>query len=168
MIVPPLISLVVAMDEGRVIGRDNQLAWSLPDDLKHFRHLTLGKPVIMGRKTHQSIGRPLPERLNVVMTRDPQYVAAGCTVVHSLAEALAAAGSAPEVMGIGGASVFSDLLPHASRIYLTQVHARYEGDVLFPPLPEGVWREVERVRHEADSRHLVPFTFLTLERTSVN
>ncbi len=126
------IAIVVAMAANRVIGRDNQLPWHLPADLKHFKQLTLGKPVVMGRKTYASIGRPLPERTNIVVTRDRDYEAPGCVVVHSLDEALAAAGEAAEVMVIGGAGIYRQVLPRTDTLYLTEVHAEFEGDTLFP------------------------------------
>ena len=126
------LSIVVAMADNRVIGQDNRLPWHLPADLKHFKQLTTGKPILMGRKTWESIGRPLPERTNIVITRDPDYQAAGCTVVHSVDAALRAAEPHSEVMVIGGAELYRQVLPEVSTIYLTQVHADVEGDTVFP------------------------------------
>jgi dihydrofolate reductase len=143
------VSLVVAVAENGVIGRDNALPWHLPDDLRHFKRLTLGKPVIMGRKTFLSIGRPLPGRHMIVMTRDPAWQAEGTTVVHSLAEALALAardggGAAVEAMVIGGADIFALALPLADRLYLTRVRGRPPGDTYFPAPDPADWVEVAR------------------------
>ena len=135
----PVITFVVAMTEDeRVIGRDNQLPWSLPADMQHFRRLTLGKPVIMGRKVHQGIGRPLPKRQNIVLSRDGHYQAPGCQVCHTSQAALDAAGQGPEVMVIGGAQVYEAYLPLVTCLHLTVVHAQIPGDTFFPVLP-GWW-----------------------------
>lgn len=158
------LTLIVAMDSQRGIGRDNDLPWKLPNDLKHFKELTLGKPVVMGRRTYESIGRPLPQRLNIVLTHDPDYEAIGCTVVRSLDEALRVAGDAPEVMILGGATLFKQTLPRARRIHLTEVHADVAADTWFPAFDAGQWREVSREPHAADDRHAYPYTFVTLER----
>jgi dihydrofolate reductase len=160
----PRICLVAAMAENRVIGRDHALPWHLPADLRHFRRLTLGKPVIMGRSTHEAIGRPLPERFNIVLSRDPAYSSPGCTVVQDPEGALAAAGPAPEVMVIGGAYVYRAFLPRADRIYLTLVHGRFAGDTWFPPLESGVWAERDREDHPPDEANPYPYSFITLER----
>lgn len=158
------IAIVVAMAENRVIGRDNRLPWHLPADLRHFRQLTLGKPVLMGRRTHESIGRPLPERINIVVTRDRDYEATGCIVAHSLESALEAAAGYAEVMVIGGTELYRQLLPRADRIYLTLVHAGFEGDAWFPELEAGEWREVERMDYPADEKNCCPYSFVRLER----
>jgi dihydrofolate reductase len=160
------IAIVVAMAANRVIGKDNQLPWHLPADLRHFKQLTLGKPVLMGRKTYESIGRPLPGRANIVLTRDRDYAAPGCTVVHSLEEALEAAGTSPEVMVIGGAGLYSQVLPRTDTIYLTRVHAGFEGDTVFPELNESDWHEVGRTDCEPDERNPWPYSFLELVRVS--
>ena len=157
------ISLIVAMDEGSLIGRQNQLPWRLPDDLKHFRRLTLGKTVLMGRKTFQSMGKALDGRTNWVVTRDPAFSAEGCRVFSDLESAVAAHREG-ELMVIGGAEIFRETLPLAHRIYLTRVHARLEGDVRFPELALKNWRVTERAEHAADARHAHAFTFETLER----
>lgn len=158
------VSLVVAMDRRRVIGKDNQLPWRLPADLAYFKRVTMGHPVIMGRRTHESIGKPLPGRRNIVVTRQRGYVAPGCTVVGSLAEAMAAAGDADEVSVIGGSSVFAETLPRADVIHLTEVDAEVEGDTFFPAFDRGPWRETEVERHGADERHAYPFRIVRLER----
>ena len=157
-------SLVVAMARNRVIGRDNRLPWRLPDDLAFFKRTTMGHPVIMGRRTYESIGKPLPGRLNIVVTHQPDFSAPGCTVVHSMKEAYRAAGDAPEVAIIGGNAIFAETLPDADTIYLTEVDAEVEGDVFFPPFDRSRFREVELERHAADERHAYPFRILKLER----
>ena len=160
------ISIIVAMAENRVIGRDNQLPWHLPADLKHFKATTLGKPILMGRKTWESIGRPLPERTNIVITRDGNYTASGCVVVHSLDAALSAAEHHAEVMIIGGAELYRQVLPQADTLYLTLVHGEFEGDTRFPQWETDAWREVERIDHEADDRNPHAYSFITLERVA--
>jgi dihydrofolate reductase len=153
------ITLVVAVADNGVIGRDNGLPWHLPDDLKRFKRLTLGKPVVMGRKTYQSIGKPLPGRLNLVVTRDPNYRAEGVTVVGDPDAAVRAAGDAPEIMIIGGAELFRVFLPRAQRIHLTRVHGEVEGDVRWPELDSRDWRRVEQESHAADEKHAYAMTF---------
>jgi dihydrofolate reductase len=161
---PPLVSLIVAMASNGVIGRGNALPWRLPADLKRFRSLTLGKPVLMGRRTFESIGRPLSGRVNLVLTREPQWAADGTLAVRTVAEALAQARDCPELVVIGGAEVYRLVLPLARRIYLTQVHADVPGDTFFPAFDPGEWHAVECRAQPADERHAWPFTFVTLER----
>ena len=160
------VAIVVAMAENRVIGRDNRLPWHLPADLRHFKQVTVGKPVLMGRKTHESIGRPLPERTNIVVTRDRSYTATGCIVAHSIESALKAADDHEEVMVIGGTDLYWQLLPRADRIYLTLVHAEFKGDALFPEINESKWREVERMDCAPDERNPWPYSFIRLERVT--
>jgi dihydrofolate reductase len=160
----PLISLLVAVTENGVIGRDNGMPWHLPDDLKHFRALTLGKPVLMGRRTYQSIGRPLPGRTNLVLTRDPHWTVAGVTVVADLEAAVRAAESAPELVVAGGAQVYALALPRATRIYLTRIHAVIDGDTRLPALDLHHWHELSRELHPVDARHPYAMSFVTLER----
>ena len=160
----PRITLVVAMDEYGVIGRGGGLPWRLPNDLKFFKRITMGKPILMGRRTHESIGRPLPGRENLVLTRDRSYAAEGCRVVHDLEEALAAAEGAGELMVIGGAEVYARCLPRAERIWLTRVHGRVTGDTHMPPLDPAEWRETWRERHPADEKNPYPHSFVLLER----
>jgi dihydrofolate reductase len=159
----PTITLIVAAAAG-VIGRDNAMPWHLPADLAHFKVHTWGKPIVMGRKTYEAIGKPLPGRRNIVVTRDPGWRAAGVTVAHSLDEALAACGDAPEVMVIGGAQLYAAALPRATRIHLTEIHAAIEGDTWFPELAPAEWREVARLEHAADARNAYAMSFITLER----
>ena len=160
----PLVSLLVAAAENGVIGRDNTLPWHLSDDLRRFKALTLGKPMLMGRKTFESIGKPLPGRTSLVLSRSRDWARPGATVVRSLEEALERAGAVPELVVIGGAEVYRLALPHAQRIYLTRVHAEIPGDTVLPPLDATAWRETEREFHAADARHAHAFTFIVLER----
>jgi len=157
------ISFVVAFDRNKVIGKNGGLPWRLPDDLKHVRELTLGKPLIMGRRTYESIGRPLPGRTSIVLTRDPEFRRDGVRVARTPDEALALAGDAAEVIVFGGAEVFRQFLPLAERIYLTQIDADVGGDTYFD-FTGTDWRVLENVPHPADERHPYPFSFVTLER----
>jgi dihydrofolate reductase len=159
-----ILSCVVAAAENGIIGAGNQLPWHLPDDLKRFKALTMGKPILMGRKTYESIGRPLPGRTNIIITRRAGFAIEGCTVVTSLADAVAAAGRAEELAVIGGAEVYAQTLPFVSRIHLTRVHAQPAGDVRFPALMPHEWRERIVETHPADERHAYAFSFVELER----
>ncbi|MDD4319260.1 MAG: dihydrofolate reductase [Candidatus Peribacteraceae bacterium] len=162
-----IISLIVAASENNVIGKDGRLPWSLPNDLKFFRERTEGKPVLMGRKTYESIGRPLPNRENIVITRRQGLKIPGCTVVHSLAEALKYCEErlhAKELFVIGGSEIFQQALPLANRVYLTRVHAQIEGDAFFPVLSRDDWNEVQRDEHAEDPQHLYSFMFQLFER----
>ena len=158
------ISLVVAASTNNVIGSDGGLPWHLPDDLRHFKRLTTGNPIVMGRRTFESIGRPLPDRRNIVMTRDPGYAARGCDVVSSVREALDLVEDADEAMIIGGGQVYRDFLPHADRIYLTRVQADVEGDTYFPDIDEAGWRLVSSEAHAADEKHAYAFDVMVFER----
>ncbi|HYB32935.1 MAG TPA: type 3 dihydrofolate reductase [Steroidobacteraceae bacterium] len=160
----PLVSLIVAMAQNGVIGRGNALPWRLPEDLKRFRAFTLGKPILMGRKTFESLGRPLPGRANLVLTRDRGWFSHGVIVVHSVEEALAQAGASDELVAIGGAEIYRLVLPFARRIYLTHVHADVPGDTFFPDFDPTQWADVECSTHPADDEHAYPVTFVTLER----
>jgi len=163
-LVKPMVTLIVAVADSGVIGRDNALPWHLPEDLKRFKRLTLGKPVVMGRKTFESIGRPLPDRQNIVVTRDANYRRGGIAVVHDVDAALRAAGDAPEIMVIGGAELFRVLLPKAGRVHLTRVHGDVTGDVVWPALDGREWRVVEREEYAADERHAYAMTFEVWEK----
>jgi dihydrofolate reductase len=158
------IAFVVARDRHGVIGKDGRLPWRLPDDMRHVRDLTVGKPLIMGRRTFDSIGRPLPNRVSIVLTRNPAFRCDGCLVARTPEEALALAGDAPEIIVFGGAGVFRDFLPRADRIYLTEVDTEAVGDTYFPALDPLQWRELDRRAHSADARHPFAFSFVTLER----
>jgi dihydrofolate reductase len=157
-------SLVVAMARNRVIGRDNRLPWRLPADLAYFKEVTMGHPVIMGRRTFESIGKALPGRLNIVVSRNPAFRAPGCTVVASLGDAWRAAAGAPEVAVIGGTSLFAEALPIADRIHLTEVQADVPGDTYFPDFDRSKWSEREVLRHSADERHPHAFRIVVLDR----
>jgi dihydrofolate reductase len=157
-------SLVVAMARNRVIGRDNRLPWRLPADLAYFKEVTMGHPVIMGRRTFESIGKALPGRLNIVVSRNPQYRAPGCTVVESLEAAWRAAADAAEAFVIGGTSLFAEALPLADRIHLTEVDADVPGDTWFPEFDRNQWSEREVARQAVDARHAYPFRIVVLER----
>jgi dihydrofolate reductase len=159
-----MISLLVAVTENGVIGRDHGMPWHLPDDLKHFKALTLAKPVLMGRKTFESIGRPLPGRTNLVLTRTPGWSVPGVTVVPDLDAAIRAAGSAPELVVAGGAQVYALALPRATRIHLTRIHAVICGDTWLPEIADTEWRETARELHPVDDRHPYAMSFVTLER----
>jgi dihydrofolate reductase len=160
----PLVSLLVAATENGVIGRDNGMPWQLPDDLKHFKALTLGKPVLMGRKTFDSIGKPLPGRTNLVLTRVANWAVPGAAAVPDLDAALRAAGAAAELVVAGGAQVYALALPRASRIYLTRIHAVIEGDTRLPDFDLSAWYETSRELHPADARHAYAMSFITLAR----
>ena len=158
------ISIIAAMGANRVIGYRNALPWYLPADLKHFKAVTMGKPMIMGRKTWVSIGRPLPGRRSIVVTRDPMFRAEGCEIAHSLDASLTLAGSAEEVVVIGGAQLFLEALPSADRLYLTIIDHLFQGDVYFPPVDATRWKETSREEHGSDAVNLYRYRFLTYER----
>ncbi len=160
----PSVVLIVAMARNGVIGRGNAMPWHLPADLKRFKALTLGKPILMGRKTQESIGRALPGRDNLVLTRARDWRAEGVTAVHSVDEALERAASSAELAVIGGAELYRLTLPLATRIHLTQVLADVEGDTFFPEFSRNEWRAVESSDHAADERHAYGMKFVTLER----
>lgn len=160
-----MISIIVAASANNVIGAQGDLPWRLSDDLKRFKAVTMGKPVIMGRKTWESIGRPLPGRQNIVITRQEGFAADGCDVVPSTEAATAAAGDAAEIMVIGGSQVYELFLPQAERLYLTRVYADVEGDAFFPVVDENEWRLVSDEPHSADDRNEFDFSFRTYERT---
>ncbi|WBX85684.1 dihydrofolate reductase [Sphingosinicella microcystinivorans] len=163
----PDIVLVVARADNRVIGKDGAMPWHLSEDLRRFKRITVGKPVIMGRKTFESIGKPLPGRHNIVLTRQPGWRAEGVTVVPNLAEAIAAAGLDPRtradaIMVVGGADIYAQALPFATRIELTEIHAAPDGDTYFPQLDPARWRETFREAHPAGKTHPA-YDFVTLE-----
>jgi dihydrofolate reductase len=161
-----VVSIIAAVAANGVIGRDGDLPWRLPADLRFFKHVTMGHHLIMGRKTWDSIGRPLPGRTLVVLTRNPALALPGVRVVHDLPAALAVARAAGdrEAFVIGGADVFARALPLADRLYLTRVHAAVEGDVGFPAFDDRAWVEVAREDHAADEQHALAFSICTLER----
>ena len=158
------IVLVVAVADNGVIGRGGALPWHLPDDLKFFKSVTMGKPLLMGRRTFESIGRALPGRRNLVLTRGATEFPAGVEAVASIDAALALLPDTPELCVIGGAALFAQTLPIAQRLYLTEVHGAVEGDVHFPNWNRAEWRETQRREHPADDRHLYAMSFVTLQR----
>ncbi len=160
------LELVVAVAENDVIGRANELPWHLPADLRHFKSMTLGKPVLMGRKTYESIGKALPGRTNIVLSRSPRFAPGDCIVVGTLEDAIIAAGGQPAIMVIGGADVYRLCLPLASRIHLTLIHAHIGGDTLFAGWRAAEWLEVSRQRHAADEKNPHDYSFITLERSA--
>lgn len=159
-----MISIIVAASTNNVIGVQGELPWHLSDDLKRFKQITMGKPIIMGRLTYESIGRPLPGRQNIVVTRRQDYVAGGCDVVTSSDAAIAVAGDAEEIMVIGGGEIYELFLPLADRIYRTRVHAEIDGDVRFASLDEDEWQLTESEWRNADELHVFDLTFETLDR----
>lgn len=158
-----LISAIVAMTENRVIGLDNRLPWHLPADLRYFKKITLHKTIVMGRKTFASIGRPLPERLNIILTRDPTFKATGCTVLHSLNEIFLLPDQ-NEIIIIGGSELFKQSLHQINRLYLTLIHTELEGDTFFPELKTDEWVEVSRQRHRADGENPYDYSFIIFDR----
>ena len=159
------ISMIAAMTEDRVIGIENTLPWKLPNDMKWFRQNTLGKPIVMGRKTFESFGaKPLPGRTNIIITRDQSYQAEDSIVVYSIEEALKTAGDVDEVMIIGGASFYEQMLPKSDRLYLTFVEADLEGDAWFPEFDLNDWNEVESIHHEKDEKNAYPHRFVIFDR----
>ncbi len=152
------------MAENRVIGANNALPWRLPADLKHFRSLTSGHHIIMGRRNYESIGRPLPDRTNIVVTRNTDYRAPGCLVRNSIEEALAAVRNDSEIFIIGGAEIYRQVLDRADRLYLTLIHASIQGDTFFPEFNGHQWQEISRENHSADDMNPHAYTFLTYAR----
>lgn len=160
-----MIAIVVAAAENNVIGKDNGLIWHLPADLRHFKQITMGHPILMGRKTYESIGKPLPGRTSVIITTQKDYEAEGCIVTHSVQEAVAQARQLDEDLYIiGGAHIYEQTLPVTDRIYMTRVHASFNGDVYFPELDEKDWETVEEEHHEPDEKNKYSYSFLTLQR----
>lgn len=159
-----LVSLIAAMDRNRLIGNKNQLPWHLPADLKHFKSVTMGKPILMGRKTYESIGKPLPGRQNFVMTRSPDLVIEGVTVVQTFDSVKEALLGADEVIVIGGSAVYKLLFPRINRMYLTYVEGEFKGDAWFPAFDEKQWNVVDTETIEADDKNKFACRFVTYER----
>lgn len=159
------VSLIVAMADNNAIGVDNQLPWHLPADLKYFKAVTMGKPIIMGRKTFESIGRPLPGRQNIVITRNQDWSSDGVTIVRSTEQAVAAASPVDEVMVIGGAEIYRAMLPSVNKLYVTEVALSVEGDAFFPNIDPAEWQEVSREPHAAEADKPA-YAFVTYERVS--
>ena len=159
-----MISIIVAASTNNVIGMDGELPWKISDDLKRFKALTMGKPIVMGRLTWESIGRPLPGRQNIVITRQADFLADGCDVVASPAAALASAGDAPEIMIIGGSQIYDLFLPKAGRLHITRVHTEIDGDAFFPEISDADWELVSVEAYEACDKNEFAFDFRTYER----
>jgi len=160
------LSLIVAMDENRLIGNDNQLPWHLPADLAFFKRTTMGKPIIMGRKTFESIGKALPGRRNIVITRDPDFTASGCEIVNSIDAALHCCAADEEVMLIGGASLYQQTIDQATRMYITRIHHRFEGDTWFPEFEHGDWQIENQEDFDADQSNAPAYSFVKFVRES--
>ena len=160
------LSIVVAMDENRLIGKDNKLPWHLPADLAYFKKITMGKSIVMGRKTYDSIGRPLPNRRNIIISRNLKTLITGCEVITSIDEVLSITKDEDEVMIIGGASLCEQLLPQVSRLYITKIEGKFDGDIHFPEYDESDWRQVSCETHLPDASNKHAYHFLVLERQS--
>ena len=160
-----LIALIAAMDRKRLIGDGDRLPWRLSADLRRFRALTMGKPIVMGRRTHESIGKALPGRHNIVLSRSAGFKAPRCVVVTDWQQVMREAGDAPELMVIGGAQLYAEALPRAERMYLTLLHSSFTGDTWFPEYDAGNWREVWREDHPRDEESPCAYSFVDLERT---
>ena len=158
------ISIIVAISENNAIGKDNQLLWHLPADLKHFKAITSGHPIIMGRKTYESIGKPLPNRRNIIITRQKGLEIPGAEVVNSIPNALSLCSTTDEVFIIGGAEIYKSALTFTNRIYLTTIHQHYEADAFFPTLVNEDWTTINKEYHPADEKNSVAYTFSTLQR----
>ena len=167
--ITPRLALIAAMTRDRVIGRQNSLPWRLPADMRRFRELTTGHPVLMGRKTFESLGRPLPNRTNIVLTSDRSYAGPGCVAAHSLDQAIAIATKhltqdRPEIFVIGGENLYRQTLVRANRLYLTQIEATIDGDAWFPEFAQEAWEVLARETRLADEKNAYDCVFLTLER----
>ena len=161
-----IISTIVAVAKNNVIGKDNDIPWYLPADLKYFKKITTGHHIVMGRKCYESIGRPLPKRTNVVVTRNPFFIASGCLITHNVAEAveLAEANGEEEVFIIGGGQIYEIALPHVDRIYLTEVDVEVEGDIFFPTIDPNNWNLIKETKNKSDEKNEYDYTFKILER----
>jgi dihydrofolate reductase len=158
-----IISIIVAISENRAIGKDNKLLWHLPADLKHFKDITSGHSIIMGRKTYESVGKPLPKRRNIVVTRKPIQIE-GCEVVNSIEAALELCKNEHEVFIGGGAEIYREAMHLTDRIYLTIVHKEFDGDTYFPQINSNEWKETAREDHQPDEKNPLPYSFITLDR----
>jgi len=159
------VSLIWAMDRNRLIGRANALPWKLPADMGWFKKNTMGKPILMGRKTYESIGRPLPGRTNIILSRQKELQIEGCHVVQSLAEAKVIAAEADEIMVMGGAEIYAQLIDQADVLYITEIDASFEGDAWFPEFRRQDWLEIEHQAFLPDDKNIYPYAFIRLERS---
>ncbi|MDQ6992617.1 MAG: type 3 dihydrofolate reductase [Mariprofundus sp.] len=160
----PLISLIWAMDENRLIGSNNALPWRLPADMAWFKKNTLAKPILMGRKTYDSIGRPLPGRTNLILSKQADLKVEGCSVIHHLDAAKTMVGDAEEIMVMGGAEIYKLLLPYADRLYITEIATACQGDSWFPAFDRSEWQPLFTESHPVDDRNIYPYSFTILER----
>jgi len=158
------ISIIVAMSSNGVIGREGELPWHLSADLKHFKTITMGKPIVMGRITHESIGRPLPGRENIILSRDPAYQAKGCTVFNDLDDIFQRCSEFDEIMIVGGSDLYARALPLAGKLFITEVHTEIEGDTCFPEFDRAQWQETERQDFSADEKNEFDYSFVVLEK----
>lgn len=158
------LSIISAMDENRLIGKNNSLPWHLPADLAFFKKNTLNKPILMGRKTYESIGRPLPGRRNIIISRDPDFRAEGCEICDSLDSALALVKDQQETMLIGGASLYAQTIHRAEHLYITEIHAQFEGDAWFPIIDPTLWQESWREDHQPDEKNPYYYSFVKYSR----
>ena len=163
---PTSLSIITAMDQNRLIGRDNGLPWYLPADLAFFKKTTLGKPILMGRKTYESIGRPLPGRQNIIISRDPNYRIDGCDTATGIEQALEMIKNQPEAMLIGGSSLYQQTIDLADKLYITFIHSQFEGDAWFPEIPSQNWVESAREDHSADDKNAYDYSFVTYLRSN--
>lgn len=160
-----MISLIVAMDQNRVIGKNNKLPWHLPADLQYFKKVTMGHPIVMGRKTFESIGRVLPGRENVIVTRNQEFKAEGCVVLHDIAQIkMFADNHEEEVFVIGGAEIFKEILPLTDRLYITEIHETFEGDTFFPEIDENEWDEISSNPGNIDEKNRFAHDFIILQK----
>lgn len=159
-----ILSLIAAVSRNNVIGHDNRLVWHMPADLKHFKNLTSGHSIIMGRKTFESIGKPLPNRRNIIVTRQQDFEAEGCEVFNNLQAAIDACENEDEVFIIGGEQIFSQSIPAADKIYLTRIYKDFEGDIKFPEFSLSEWRLTKYLRHHADEKNPFEYSFSEYER----
>ena len=160
----PIISAIVAMSCNRVIGQANKLPWHMPADLQHFKALTTHNAILMGRKTFESIGKPLPNRTNIIMTRDQHFSAPGCIVIHDFMQAAQHIPHNQKLFIIGGAEIYQQLLDHVNYIYLTIIHHDFKGDVYFPEIDKKAWLEIASSKHLADDKNPYDYSFIILER----
>ncbi|MFS0863277.1 dihydrofolate reductase [Fredinandcohnia sp. 179-A 10B2 NHS] len=160
-----MISLLLAMDKNQLIGKDNDLPWRLPADLAYFKRVTMGHPIIMGRKTYDSIGRPLPGRENIIVTRDRNYQVEGCKVVHSIDEIVQLGSETKEeLFVIGGSEIFKEILPYADRLYITEIDEVFEGDTYFPAFKKNEWNLISSEKGIKDEKNPYEYTFLVYEK----
>ncbi len=162
------LSIITAMDENQLIGNNNALPWHLPADLAFFKQTTFGKPIIMGRKTFESIGRPLPGRQNIIVTRNPDYSAKGCDSVLSIDAAMELVFDQPEAMLIGGATLYQQTLEVASELYITRIHHQFDGDAWFPKIDENLWKETWREDHQAKEKNPFDYSFIKYARKNID